>query len=314
MHFDPYESRLSKRRRIISNVGIIIILGAMLAGIISLFSHSGKVKRHEFDKLESIELAASDVNSGINEFAVLYDTLSDSEHIVLGNNFKEKFPLTHSLLSLDGTAYEHSDAVYPELNESESLTDIPFVQICGGYIVIAQSVVSTENDCRDLLVISYKAETVSDDNTVGINLSDYNCYTVRYNTRNPSLPLKLLIGKQSAVLDLYKIKFSAVGVNPTCAQYNLTLNYPFEPNRAREKLYHHIIFDPINNSYGTAEIIKNEKTTNLILKQEKNALVNNDNELSYEIMLSDDNINLIKEVSLNFNFEGADNRIKITFN
>ncbi len=312
MHYDPYESAESKKRRLMSNIGIIVILAAMVAGIVFLLLPNGMQTRYDFDSLKTRELTADSFADGKSEFKALIDTISASEHIIVGESFKEKFPISYSLLSLDSSVYSESDAVYSE--DAENLNDLPFVKLGGGYITVAQAVVSTEKDCRDLLIISYKADAKQSDGSVKISLGEYECYTVRYNTRNPQIPLKLLVGEQSALLDMYKIKLSAIGENPISAGYSLTLNHAFEAKRAREDLYHHIVFDPINESYGSAEIITKEASTEISMKQEKAALIKNENELAYEIKSGDKRFNLLDKVDFEFNFESDSNKIIITFN
>ncbi len=311
MHYDPYESADSKKRRIMSNVAICIILTAMVIGIIFLFIPSGKQKRYDFDTLKTVELSADKFAEGDSEFKALIDTISSSKHIIVGNSFKENFPLCYSLLTLNDDAYESSDAVYS--TELAAKCDAPYVKIGGGYIALAQSVVSTEKDCRDLLIILYESGAIQSDNSVSLSLGKFNCYTIRYNTRDPQIPLKLLIGKQSAMLDMYKIGISVIGENPISAEYSLTLNHAFDAKRAREDLYHHIVFDPINESYGSAEIITNEETTDIKMLQDESSLINNENELKYEIITSDKHINLLSNIDFKFEFENSQN-IVITFN
>lgn len=312
MHYDPYESTDSKRRRIMSNIGIVIIIAAMITGIIFLVIPSGNQKRYDFKTIKTVELTVDRFTEGNSEFEALIEAVSASEHIIVGDSFKERFPTCHSLLLLDSTAYESSDALYGE--DIEDITAVPYVKIGGGYITIAQSVVSTEKDCRDLLIMTYEAKAKSFDNVVNLSLGKFNCYTVRYNTRNPQIPLKLLIGKQAAMLDMYKIGISAIGNDPVAAEYGLTLNHAFESQKAKENLYHHIVFDPINESYGSADIVTNEETTDIKMRQEKNGLVRNENEIKYEIITSDKHLNLLNGVDFKFEFASLDNKIVITFN
>ncbi len=312
MHYDPYESKDSRKRRIVSNISIVAILVAMVIGIIFLLFPSNKQKRYDFDTLETVTVNSDNINSGECEFINLIDALSSSQQIIVGDSFKERFPTSYSLLSLDGSAYDSSDAVYG--SDIENKTDAPYVKVGGGYITIAQSVVSTEKDCRDLLIVSYEAQAVETDNAMTVSLGKYSCHTVRYNTRDSQIPLKMLVGEQSALLDLYKIKFSVSGENPVTAQYSLTLNHAFDAKRAREELYHHLVFDPINESYGSAEIFTNEDTTDIVMRQEKSALIKNENELAYEILLNNKTITMIDKVDLTFEFEGNNNNLKIVFN
>ncbi len=312
MHYDPYESKDSKKRRIVSNIAIVAILAAMVAGIVFLLIPNNKQKKYDFSTLRTVELTAEDINGGECEFKSLIDTLSQSQHIIVADSFAASFPTGYSLLSLDGVAYKNSLAEYSD--DIENLTNVPYVEVGGGYITIAQAVVSTEKDCRDLIIIRYEAEAIQADNAVSIKLGEYSCHTIRYNTRNPQIPLKLLVGEQSSTLDMYKIKFAVSGETPIFAQYSLTLNHAFDAKRAREELYHHFVFDPINESYGTAEIITNDKTTDIIMQQNKQALIKNENEIAYEIMLNDKSINLIDNINLKFEFDGNDNKLRIVLN
>ncbi len=312
MYYNPYESREAKKRRIVSNIAIVVILALMVLGIVLLLIPSGSQKRYDFDPIKTVELTAEQFNEGESEFKALIDSISSSSNITVGDSFNEKFPTCTALLSLDESIYQSSDAVYAD--GLKGTPDVPYVKIGGGYITLAQAVVSTEKDCRDLLIISYKADVKKRNGTVNITLNDYSCYTVRYNTRNPQIPLKLLVGEQSSLLDMFKIRISAVGENPVSAGYELTLNNAFDAVRARENLYHHMVFDPINETYGTAEIITNEQTTDVMMTQQKNALIKNENELAYELKPSDKKFKLLQYVNLKFAFESDDVKLVLTFN
>ena len=312
MHYDPYESSNSKKRRLISNICAVFILLAMTAAIIYLFIPKNNQKKYEFDKLETSVLTADDINGGECEFNLLHEELNCGSQIDFDESFEHKFPQIYSLLSLDQTVYSGSSVQYSE--GKTEICELPYVSVGGGYIALAQTVVSSETGCRDMMVIVYKAEATDAGNVFRLSLNDHYCYTVRYNTRDAKAPLKLLSGKQSASLDLFKLTVTASGAQPVSAGYDLTLSHAFEPDRAKEKLYHQIIFDPINNSYCSPQITKLEKTTVISVNQNVDNLKNNDNSVSYAIDLKEDYVNLFDSVNFKFEFSESNIGIKLTFN
>ncbi len=300
MHFDPYESKRSKRRRITSNIAIAVIIAMMLCGIYYLIFSNSKMPRYEFERLELDAFSISELNDGKSEFDNLNSVIKESKNILFDKSFKEKYPTASSLLMMDKSVYN---------------SDKPFAVVGGGYVTLAQCVVSTQTDCRDLAVTMIKLQGSTADNSLTLNMSDITEYTVRYNTRDAHAPLIYLSSGKAIGINIFKINLTVENGTLKDSHYKLTLNHEFDEERAKAKLYHQIVFDPANNSYHSPAIKSGEKATYISIKPIASKVAGDKTFAKYQINLNSKTINLFESVDFKYSVDNADqSKISISFN
>ncbi len=301
MHFDPYESKEARKRRVISNVSMIVIGVLLITGILALIFRNTSNPQYDFEHFGVSDISVAEITEGENEFKQLSEFAKSGKGPMFNDSFKEQFPTASALLSM-------TDGVYDSKK--------PTVSINGGYIALAQCVISNAVDCRDLTVLLIKTETVKKEKSIILKLSDISEFTVRYNTRESSVPLTYLPNDQGTHINLYQFSMAFTESTLTESRYSLYINKPFEPERAKEKLYHHIVFDPINTSYHQPEVKMMEESTLIYIDSVK-AAPNKDgiNSAKYRINMDDKTFYMVEQIEFHYFISSVDTaKISFEFN
>ncbi len=301
MHFDPYESKEAKKRRVLSNVSMIVLGVLLITGILALIFRNVSNPQYDFEHFGIADISVAEITQGENEFKQLVDFSKSGTSPMFNDSFKEQFPTASALLSMTDGVYDSSK---------------PFVSIKGGYIALAQCVISNAVDCRDLTVLLIKAETVKKEKSLILKLSDISEFTVRYNTRDNSVPMTYLPNDQGTHINLYQFSMAFTESSLTESRYSLYINKPFEPERAKERLYHHIVFDPVNNSYHQPQVEMMEEST-LVYIDDVKATANKDgiNSAKYRINMDDKTFYMLEQVEFHYFLSDIDNaKLSFEFN
>ena len=290
MYYNPYETKEAKKRRITSNVAMVALAVMMIAGILALIFRDKTNPKYDFEHFEIEPISIAQISEGENEFKSLMDFGANSNSPIYNNSFKESFPTASALLDMDSDVYTSNK---------------PYVSIKGGYLALAQCVVSNAVDCRDLTVTLIRLQKSQSDSTLTLNMSEITEYSIRYNTRNNSLPLMYLPKDQGTHINLYKFSMKLVEPTLTKSSYRLTLNHEFEPERAKARLYHQIIFDPIGNSYHQPQIKQQEGSTLVYIEPTNSTKDKKENICAeYQINMSDKTFYMLD--GINFKYELTD--------
>lgn len=293
MHFDPYESKEAKKRRITSNIAMVFIGVMLIVGILMLIFRDVSNPKYDFEHFKAEPISVAQAIEGDNEFKKLMDFAQSSNKPMLNDSFKKDYPLSSALLNMESKIYDSGK---------------PAVSISGGYIALAQCVISNAVDCRDLSVLLIKLEKTEATDSVYIKLSDITEYTVRYNTRDNSVPLTFLPNDQGTHINLYKFSMALTEESLTESKYSLYLNHEFDAERAKARLYHQIVLDPINNSYHSPKIEKMSGSTLIYIDAVKaTADKNGANRAKYQINMSDKTFYLLDSIEFNYKLESIEN-------
>jgi len=197
MYYNPYETKDAKKRRITSNIALILLGVMLVAGILALIFRDKSNPKYDFEHFKTEPISIAQISEGENEFKALMEYGASSNKPVFNNSFKEQFPISTALLNMDSEVYT---------------SDKPYVSIKGGYMALAQCVVSNAVDCRDLTVTLIRLQQSQSDSSLTLNMSQITEFSVRYNTRDNSLPLMYLPKDQGTHINLYKfsMKFSSI--------------------------------------------------------------------------------------------------------
>ncbi len=293
MYYNPYETKEAKKRRITSNVAIFAIAIMFIAGVLAFIFRDVSNPKYDFEHFKMEPIPLSQVAEGENEFKALFDYSQSGVQPAFNDDFAAKFPTSYAMLNMDSEVYNSSK---------------PNVVIKGGYIAITQCVVSNAVDCRDLAVMLIRLQQSQSDKSLTLNMTDITEFTLRYNTRDGAVPMMFLPNDQGTHINLYKFTMKLNEATLTDSSYRLTLNHEFDEERARARLYHQMIFDPINNSYHHPEINQQDGST-LIRIEPTAASADKDggNCAEYQINMTDKTFYLLKSVDFKYSLTDTQN-------
>lgn len=165
MHFDPYESKTNRRRRILSDVLIVLVILAFLWGIYHvLFETRNRVQKYSFANVTATAGRVEDNGS----FAKLVDYGAImEEETKLDGSFREEYPLPAAMLAME-PPYEY---------------DTPYFRYDGRHLILAQTVLSETADERLLEIVVADASDEQNDDGLTVMLSDFRACAVAYNAK-----------------------------------------------------------------------------------------------------------------------------------
>ena len=165
MHFDPYESKRNRRRRILSDVLILLVALAFLWGIYHVFFQTRyQLRPYTFTDATAV----ADADGGNAAFAALIDNVAAlEEEATLSGSFGEAYPLPAAMLGMK--------APYD--------ADAPYFRFDGAHLVLAQTVISEQENERLLEIL---AVDVTTDET-RLTLSNFRACAIAYNARTDAL-------------------------------------------------------------------------------------------------------------------------------
>ena len=292
MYYTPYETKEAKKRRITSNIAIVAIVVMFIAGVLALIFRDVSNPKYDFEHFEMEPISLAQISEGENEFKTLLDFNDNSNQPVFNDEFKQKFPISSALFDMDDKVYD---------------VNRPYVSIQGGYIALAQCVVSNAVDCRDLTVMLIKVQKSQSDKSLTLNMSDITEFTYRYNTRDNSIPLMFLPNDQGTHINLYKFSMKLSEATLTDSSYRLLLNHEFDAERAKARLYHQMIIDPVNNSYHHPEIKKQEGNTLIYIEPTKSTDEKGVKIAEYQINMNDKTFYLLDSVDFKYSLTDTKN-------
>lgn len=273
MHYDPYESRRSKKSRLISNILLIIIGLLFIWGIYNLVFHQTKIKKFEFDRMT---VAASEDDS--DEFLRLQRAASaKGAKRERNSDFTAAYPAAAALLDMDTDVYS---------------ADKPYIYFGSRTAVVAQTVLSSENDCRDLAVAVLSTEIERSEGTVKISCDEVNMFMLRYNTRSGEIEY-LPYSEDDYRLDVYSVGFSLVGDGFEKSEYSLEVtDFSLVPEDYKP------VYDTVGRDYGSPKRDGNVISGSSKCSNKKAALT---------VDVSGDAPNFIDRFTLLFTGENAEN-------
>ncbi len=282
MQRNPYESKKSRRDRIISNILIVFFVISFFWGLYQVFIGTRKnITTYEFTECSAQLLDDSSQN---DEFDSLFNyALTMDGDTIMDEAFSESFPISSALLNMQKDVY--SDKA-------------PYFCIDSNRLVLAQTVLSETADCRELEVMMATVSTNAEDNTVSVSMSDFIVYTVVYNARSGVLSYKDYEQSQFHV-NLFSLSAVAKGGRPTECTYDIALGGSgFDEAKCKQ-----IVYDPINATYGDPEVEIKRTRAVITAVQKDDALADTANEAIYSVKTADGLFAKIQEVNMTFTFE-----------
>lgn len=294
MHFDPYESKQSKKRRIISDIGILIVTAMLIVAVFAVFSRGSSVEKYDFESLKLSDVSADTLSSGSAEFTELYNRVRSSESILLDDSFGSKYPTAYALLMMNTDVYN---------------ADKPFIGIGKDSIVVAQTLSGDSEGYRHLevAVFSTKISFSDSENSSAVDIDKITMYTVKYNTRDSKEPLHYVKYKPSTFrLGITKISVTARASQNNrllSSRYSLRLNKSMSESKVKDELYQQTVYDPVSRSYNQPEIKTHDKFTEISAKCKDT----DSNKSVFQISLSDDITELFGGIKMSFSLANPEN-------
>ncbi len=294
MHYDPYESKKSKRNRVISNILICFFIVAFIWGMYTIFIGTvNKVTLFEFKDKNAEFSVSGDVNA---EFADLYDySYNFKEGSKKDDEFDKRFPIASALLSMQKGIYQ---------------SDSPYMCIDSSRFVLAQTVLSETADCRELEIMMADFEKTEENNSLSVSMKNFNIYTIMYNARTGELSYKDYKTSQFHT-NLYSLSVIAEAGRPTECSYELVMTgASFDKAKCAQ-----LVYDTVNATYGDPEVkIKGKKAT-VTATQKDSALKDDTDKAVYSLKTADGTFAMIKEFKVKFTFEdGVKPSLKVIAN
>lgn len=281
MHYNPYESKKSRRDRILSDILIVAIVAMFIWGLYSVFVGNRKrIMPFEFTETEAVQQADTDANS---EFDALYRYASEmKEETVKGEEFAAAFPLASALLDMDTSVYREKT---------------PYFCVDSGHLVLAQTVLSVTADCRELEVMMAECSHQQEDGSLSVSLRNFNVYTVVYNARNGILSFKEYETSQFHI-NLFSLSVSAEGAAPTECRYEVTLKCDqHDENQCKQ-----LVYDPVNATYGDPQVETQDGKTVIRAVQNSDSLAQSADKATYSLRTADGGFYSLDEVNFAFTF------------
>ena len=162
---NPYESKKDTRRRVLSDILILLVALGFLWGIYHVFFVSRyQVRAYTF----ADAVATADSEEGNASFAALMDFGAGlGEDATLTDDLAPAYPLPAALLA--------QEAPYTE--------DAPYFRFDGKRLVLAQTVLTETTDERALEIFAADVATEVKDGLLTVTLSDFRACAFRYNAR-----------------------------------------------------------------------------------------------------------------------------------
>lgn len=282
MQRNPYESKKSRRNRIVSNILIVFFIVSFVWGLYQVFIGSRKsINTYEFTECTAQLLNDSNQN---DEFNALFNyVLTMDDDTVKDDKFSESFPLASALLDMQKDVYSNKT---------------PYFCIDSNRLVLAQTVLSETADCRELEVMMSTLSTTVDGTTATISMSDFIVYTVVYNARSGVMTYKNYAQSQFH-MNLFSLAVVAEGGRPTECTYDMAIGGSgFDKNKCMQ-----LVYDTVNATYGDPEVEVKRSRATITAVQKDDALTDDTDEACYSIKTADGLFARIQEVEMSFTFE-----------
>ena len=261
MNYNPYESKSSKKRRIISDILIVLIVLLFIWGIYNIFfNKSVKVKHFEVEKT-SVEMTDDETD----EFLRLYSkTSSKKSYFDKSAEFDSEFPVAAAMLDMDAGVYNKNK---------------PYMFFGSKYFAVAQTVLAESTGCRDLEIALIKTDVSVSDISVKISATGVHFFKLRYDTRTGKINYAAY-DASTFHMDVYDITFNADGGEFTDTTYEINLSESVSVSEEQN-----FVYDPVRRSAGTksanANRVKGSIGGNPLNKAK--LAVNFDGDLIYDI-------------------------------
>lgn len=235
MHFDPYESKKNRRKRILSDVLILLMIVMFLWGLYSvLFGARRQIRRYEFASCSAVE----DTEGGNAAFAALCRNAATlPSDATLDKAFAEQYPIPAAMLKME-TPYD---------------AKTPYFRIDSERFVLAQTVLSEQTDERLLEIMTAAVKSDFSDGAGQLTLSDFEIVCLAYNARTGVLR-NTAYSNNTFHLDLFGLSPLVKGSDVVCTGYTATLQgESLDSDKAKQ-----LIYDPVRATYGDASVEKSQ--------------------------------------------------------
>ena len=285
MHFDPYESKSSKNRRLISNIALFIIIILFLVSVLYLIFRDTNIYTNPL-YFETIKVSSSELsNDNTVSFNELKNSFIDSDKRKMEDNFNELYPQAFKLIKMDEDLYDENH-VYSEINNNE--------------IVVSQCFL-TQADWRDLEVIIL---SINNNKNV-ISIDNITMYKIKYNARTGDLVYT------DYAPDTFKLALTTIGIEVDRkdidgASYNLTYKGGLDDKTIDENNLYNVVYDKDKHSYHNPKYETNENSTT-VTGDIKNSDIDEDlKTFCLEIKLERDYMHYFKNCQFEFNCNEID--------
>ena len=171
MHFDPYESKKNRRKRILSDVLIVLVAVAFLWGMYHVIFARTKINPFTFGDATAVE----DTDGGNKSLTAFMEYAYDLyDNAALTDALREKYPLPTAMLDM-GEPYD---------------LDKPYFRYDGKRLVLAQTVLSETVNERILEIMAVDVAQSGSNGQRLLTLSNFRACGIAYNAKTGVLTYK----------------------------------------------------------------------------------------------------------------------------
>ncbi|MBQ2387980.1 MAG: hypothetical protein II302_03585 [Clostridia bacterium] len=282
MHFDPYEPKADRKRRIWSNVSLCVIAGLFVLGIIMFMMPNNYGKKYYFEKTETDAYTFVDTVDKTNEFYEMYtEMIVPTNEFEMDTGFSKKFPTAAKLLDMDSSVY----------NENK-----PYIYYGGNHVAVAQSFYSTMDNHKTLDVALFGFEPTLDQNKVAISVKEVVRFSLIYNSASGTVNyMKYDPDKFSMQINNFTISVDSGMLKK--AGYTFTMKPTQKLKQTDKNLLKNTVIDATNNSTQKPTFTESEDKTVVSLNQEGTEFA--DHVARYRFDMMGDSIEYFTEFVIN---------------
>lgn len=193
MHFDPYESKKNRNKRILSDVLIVLVVIGFLWGLYHVIFARTKINPFTFGDVTAVE----DTDGGNESLAAFMEYAYDLyDEATLTDALREKYPLPAALLDME-RPYD---------------MDTPYFRYDGKRLVLAQTVLSETVDERILEIMAADVAVSESGEQRLLTLSNFRACGVACNAKTGALAYRPFDAETFHV-KLMKLTLSATGAS-----------------------------------------------------------------------------------------------------
>lgn len=258
MHFDPYEPKKDRKRRIQSNISLAVIIALFIFGIILMMLPNNYGKKYYFDSTTTQVHTFSENISGQNEFSELYKAMIvPTNEFEMDNGFSKQYPTASKLFDMDASVYDEEK---------------PYILYGGGYMAVAQCFYSTNENIKTLDVALFGFDAALDQETATIKMNDITRYTLIYDAASGSINY-MKYDKSKYTMQITSFTVTLGGGTMKQAGYELSLTPDKKLSDIDREMLKNTVMDVANNSYQKPSVSESDGRMSISLTQNGNAFV-----------------------------------------
>ncbi len=246
MHFDPYEPKADRKRRIWSNVSLSVIAGLFVFGISMYMIPNNYAKKYYFESTQTKSYNFTETVDKSNEFYDMYsEMVIPTNEFEMDNGFSDKFPTAAKLLDMDSSVY----------NENK-----PYIYYGGKYVAVAQSFYSTMENHKTMDVALFGFEPKLYQNKVTVTMTEIVRFSLIYDSASGTVNY-MKYDEDNFSMQLSNFTVTVGSGMLKNAGYTLTLTPTEKLSETDKNLLKNTVVDATNNSTQKPTFTESEDIT-----------------------------------------------------